>query len=193
MTDVVATHVLVAEHQRRNLNKLRQALTSLGLDHGSTMQNLFFKFPLRRSSRDDSGSQEPEPKIKHIYAPNPLPTKRKRALTLPLPEIPQKSSFIAKPKQRTSSQTDCLFLQRLPYDVRRIIYDEILCGNIFHIIRMRRRLRHLRCSAEEGEVRDLRQTCWGILMVDGRSIRDFYNDRRTDGGVVPLMRTCRAM
>lgn len=159
------------------------------------MPSLFFRLPLRRSSRDDSRSQEPEPKIKHIYAPNPLPTKRKRALTLPLPHTPQKSSFIGtgKSKQRTSPQTNSLFLQRLPYDVRRIVYDDILCGNIFHIIRLRRRLRHLRCSAEEGEVRDLRQTCWGILMVDGRSIRDFYNDRRTDGGVVPLMRTCRAM
>ena len=161
------------------------------------MSSLLGKLPLRRSSRDDSSSKaaasEPEPKLKQVYAPRPLPAKRKRTLTLPLPPPAKGKSSFGKAKQHTSPQNNCLFLQRLPYDIRRIVYDEILCGVIFHIIRMRRRLRHLRCSTENGEPRDLRATCWGILKVDERPIKEFYSDRRTDGGILPLLRTCRAM
>ena len=154
------------------------------------MTSLLAKLPLRRSSRDDSSKSE-TPKPKQIYAPRALPRKRKRTLTLPLP--PSTKSTFGRSRQHTSPQTNCSFLQKLPYDIRRIIYDEILCGNIFHIIRMRRRLRYLRCSTEDGEPRDLRATCWGILKVDGRSIKEFYADRMTDGDILPLLRTCRAM
>lgn len=159
------------------------------------MSSLFAKLPLRRASRNNPKPNEaPEAKLKHIYAPDPLPAKRKRTLTLPLPPPPCKSGFLSRTKQHTSLQDNCLFLQRLPYDVRRIIYNEILCGNILHFIRMRKRLRHLRCSIEDGEGRHLWQTCWGVLRVDERSIKDFYTEKRTtDGGIVPLMRTCRAM
>ena len=149
------------------------------------------KLPFRRSRQASPASSEPESKLNQLYPPRPLPFKRKRTLTLPLP--PSAVSRFGCPKQHTSPQANCAFLQKLPYDIRRIIYDEILSGNIFHIIRMRGRLRHLRCSTEDGEPRDLRSTCWGILKVDERSIREFYNDRRTDGGIVPLLRTCRVM
>ena len=161
--------------------------------HGSAMLNFLGKLPFRRSRQSSSASSEPEPesRLKQLYPPRPLPSKRKRTLTLPLP--PSAVSRFGRPKQHTSPQANCAFLQKLPYDIRRIIYDEILSGNIFHIIRMRGRLRHLRCSTEDGEPRDLRSTCWGILKVDERSIREFYNDRRTDGGIVPLLRTCRVM
>lgn len=128
----------------------------------SAMPSFFDKFPFRRSSQS---SPEPEPKLKQIYAPRPLPSTRKRTLTLPLPSPPV--SRFGRPKQHTSPQGNCAFLQKLPYDIRRIIYDEILSGNIFHIIRMRRRLRHLRCSTDDGKPKDLRATCWGILTVDG--------------------------
>lgn len=156
------------------------------------MSSLLGKLPLRRSSRDESSKTEETPKLKQIYAPRPLAAKRKRTLTLPLPPPPTKSGF-SRMKQHTSPQSNSHFLQRLPYDIRRIVYEELLCNNIFHIIRMRRRLRHLRCSTEDGEPRDLRATCWGILKVDERPIKEFYSDRRTDGGILPLLRTCRAM
>ena len=157
------------------------------------MSSFLGKLPFRHSSQSSPASPkpEPEPKLKQVYAPRPLPSKRKRSLTLPLPPSPV--SRFGRPKQHTSPQSDCAFIQKLPYDIRRIIYDEILSGNIFHIIRMRRRLRHLRCSTEDGQTRDLRATCWGILKVDERPIREFYNDRRTDGGILPLLRSCRMM
>lgn len=163
------------------------------------MTRLLAKLPLHRTNPSTPTTSKPA----QIPSPRPLPPRRKRKLTLPLPPSPASTLPFpfprSKKQQNTSPQPHCLFLQKLPYDIRRIIYDEVLCGNIFHIIRMRRRLRHLRCSSEEGEARDLRKTCWGILRVDGRSIREFYDDRmggrgrRTDGDVLPLLRSCRIM
>lgn len=52
----------------------------------------------------------------------PLSRTRKRALTLPLPE----SSRRGRKRQRTHDQSQSLFLHRLPYDIRRQIYEYVL-------------------------------------------------------------------
>lgn len=66
------------------------------------------------------------------YRPiRPLPRTRKRALTLPLPE----SSRRGRKPQKTHNQSQSLFLHRLPYDIRRQIYEYVLAPPEFlHIV-----------------------------------------------------------
>ncbi|PMD25984.1 hypothetical protein NA56DRAFT_685803 [Hyaloscypha hepaticicola] len=92
-----------------------------------------------------------------LHAPAPLPRKRKRALTNPLPAIDVHRDIkysIRRARQRTDEQRECLFLQRLPIELRTQVYEEVLAGGgtrrLVHILRKRGRLGHWRCRIQEG-------------------------------------------
>ena len=77
--------------------------------------------------------------IKHLprgdrpYLLTPLPRKRQRALTNPLPSIEINRGLSnsvgyspRKARQRTEKQRSCSFLERLPLELRELVYVEVL-------------------------------------------------------------------
>ena len=151
------------------------------------MSTLLRKLPLRKDSPEGSSKSKNLPKLRQIYAPPPLPPKRKRNLTLPFPSPISKTSNPTR--QWTSEQDHCGFLQVLPYDVRRIIYEMLLANEHFHIIRLRRKLRHIRCKISPKNSSH-NKTCWGMSTVDGILIRDLEKNP-LGHGLLELLRTCR--
>lgn len=80
-------------------------------------------------------------------APRPLPPKRKRALTLPL----SRRAIIGLTRQGTIAQVDAIFFQRLPLEIREMIYSCALTSSthVLHIFRRAdRRLGHYRCNSK---------------------------------------------
>lgn len=133
-------------------------------------------------------------------APRPA-LRRKRALTLPLPE--NSSGVLSeKPTQRTYDQKQSR-LFKLPLELREQIYREVLSGPPIHIIRKQKKLGHLRCKAirpedcpvkyEFGGRADSRQTCWGLTDNVGVWCGRSTWHEPTDGGILPLLRSCRRM
>ncbi|KAJ5263469.1 hypothetical protein N7478_011074 [Penicillium angulare] len=65
---------------------------------------------------------------------HPLSRSRKRALTLPLPE----TSYRGWRPKKTHNQAQSLFLQKLPYDIRRQIYEYVLAPpEVLHVLATR--------------------------------------------------------
>lgn len=66
--------------------------------------------------------------------PIQLPPKRKRALSIN--SVPKLAGWtiLSLNNQRTSPQYDCLFLQKLPPEIRNQIYCEVLGDRVLHII-----------------------------------------------------------
>lgn len=141
-----------------------------------------------------------------LHAPAPLPRKRKRALTNPLPAIDVHQDIkysIRRARQRTDEQRECLFLQRLPVELRTQVYEEVLAGGgtqrLVHILRKRGRLGHWRCRIQEGgEVcGDQDSKCVEGWLEYKRKLWHWDKqgrvDLRTDGGMVNLLLTCRVV
>ena len=96
------------------------------------------------------------------FKPQPLPTKRQRRLTMPLPSS---KSIFPKTRQRNASQTGSLFFTKLPLEIRRLIYQEFLDGETLHIhvSEPTKTMSHTNCtrdksssSPEQGS-----ELCWG--------------------------------
>lgn len=149
------------------------------------MPRMFGKLPMRTSRRDEESlGQSDLPKIRQIYPPPALPKNRKRALTIPLPAV-KSTSGLAR-RQWTSTQAHCGFLQMLPYDVRRIIYELLLADDVLHIIRLRKELSHIRCPTSNRGT----STCWGKSTVDGHFLNGIEH-RHLGIALLDLPRTCR--
>ena len=135
----------------------------------------------------------------------PLPKIRKRSLTLPLPSIDsihKLSSSIRRSRQITHSQENALLLTKLPYEIRLMIYGEVLAGgsgNVIHLLRKYDRMGHWRCRMQDGE-----ELCdaKGERCVEGwlKYKRNVWHmdkigriDLITDGGLLDLLCTCRVM
>lgn len=135
----------------------------------------------------------------------PLPKMRKRSLTNPLPaleSIQSISNSVRRSRQRTDPQLKSSFLNKLPFEIRQMIYEEVLAGgdgNVVHILRKNGRLGHWRCRMQHGlELCDSK----GRRCVEGwlsykTKVWDLDKNGRidliTDEGLVPLLRTCRMM
>ena len=142
-----------------------------------------------------------------LDAPVPLSRKRKRALTNPLPDIELIQSIpdsVRRSRQRNDDQKTCLFLTKLPFEIRQLIYEEVLAGgggSVVHIFRKHSRLGHWRCRIQTGDGVGLcdskGQRCLeGWLSYKARvwsADRAGRIDIITDGGLLPLLRTCRIM
>ena len=150
------------------------------------MFDIIHRLPFRSNSTKRYPTPTDLPEINQIYAPPPLPSKRKRTLTLPLPSSGSKSS--SQRRQWTSAQDHSGFFAILPYDVRRIIYELILAGHRFHIIRLRKRLRHVTCSAHNQK--EASRTCWGVATVDGNLIKELEKNPFGQG-LLDVLQTCR--
>ena len=141
-----------------------------------------------------------------IEAPVPLPVRRKRALTHPLPDAAQGIlSNVRRYRQKTDDQETSLFLTKLPLEVRQIVYENVLAGggeganNAVHILRKHGRLGHWRCRVQDGlNLCDLKgaRCVAGWLTYKAKvwnADKAGRVDLITDGGLLPLLRTCRRM
>lgn len=121
-----------------------------------------------------------------------LPVQRKRALTLPLPVVlgPDTQS-----KQSTSSQTQCTLLSRLPPELRRPIYEEILGNRTIHIeIKFLERLKEWRwwhCVCDrEPDRKWWRDRCQPRFVDWGRACKVSSEKRRMEVDT-SIIFTCR--
>ena len=88
-------------------------------------------------------------------AVRPLPAVRARALTMP---------FLPLPGQQIKQQSQSALMGRLPSELRRMIYLEVLGGQVLHIVPMPKRLCYVRCCADPTE--DSRaQQCWSTRPI----------------------------
>ena len=137
---------------------------------------------------------------------HPLPRRRKRALSHPLPppDPGQGMAYsIRRSRQRTDTQDMSPFMTKLPFEIRHMIYEQVLAGGdgceVVHILRKQGRLGHWRCRMQYGlELCDAK----GRRCVEGwlsYKTKVWHLDRSgrldliTDDGPVPLLRTCRVM
>ena len=79
---------------------------------------------------------------------------------------------------------------RLPLEVRRIIYMQVLGGQRLHIVRKHKRLRFLKCRAPSLEECPTPK-CLGRVDGEGVWTGGFSGKERTDGGVLDLLLVCR--
>lgn len=139
-----------------------------------------------------------------LDAPVALPKTRKRALTHPLPPMESRSMpfNLRRSRQRTHEQAQSPFLTKLPIEIREMIYEEILGGGdrrLVHVLRKDRRLGHWRCRLQDGEEvcdEQDRRCVEGWLSYKSKVWhldRNGMLDLVTDGGLLPLLLTCRAM
>jgi hypothetical protein len=130
---------------------------------------------LRR--RKQSIRQGEPPKVS---PPSPLPQKRNRALTLPLPKV----KLLSLRRQfYTNAQLDSLFMIKFPIEIRYMIYDRVFCGEnedlVIHIFAQKsRRLAHSCWSPDQGV---------HVVFIPGKC------ENHTKDGFLSLLLTCRAM
>lgn len=121
--------------------------------------------------------------------PIPLPVTRPRALTLPLPEM-RENTVVA---QVTKHQGQSMLFRKLPLEIRTMIYVNVFTtrSSWVHIVRKPdTRLANFRCKGFCKRVDG--SPCWGKRSSYG----DWEHEKegeRTDGGNLPLLRTCRKM
>lgn len=141
--------------------------------------------------------------------PIALPPQRPRALTAPVPSTrdpscePSRSlgrRFIERrsPKgQWTSPQKLSPFFEKLPLEIRHQIYICVFQDDapLVHIVhrRGRRRLGHLRCRGTYSGTRWLYASCWSCKANTAADWYPSHRGDRTDGGVLPLLRSCRKL
>ena len=112
-------------------------------------------------------------------APQSLPYPRPRALTL------LENPALLPP---IGAQTNSNLLLRLPYEVRRQIYVEVLGDHLLHIVRMHGRLAHVKCMVPHaGGTNTRRHECWGYMDKD----LIYRRGRPSDEGLLGLLKTCR--
>lgn len=140
-----------------------------------------------RPYRPQNRTEKPEVFLerRRNNAPPPLPL-RDRALSLPLP-APKFN--VPTTVQKTHSQIQAILFRQMPIEVRRLIYEEVLGGEVLHILRKRRKLGHYVCRVEPHLC--LNRACLALTDSDGVWAGWRNHSEPTDGGLLPLLRTCR--
>lgn len=121
--------------------------------------------------------------------PTPLPTRRLRTLTLPLPP---RSLDVFSTVSKTRDQDQSLLFARLPLEIRMQIYKIALSGDGFPIHLIRRVpdfISHVRCDKMDG-------TCYRYRCFEPYRIVPGENRlivHSTDGALLPLLLSCRQM
>ncbi|EME45174.1 hypothetical protein DOTSEDRAFT_71033 [Dothistroma septosporum NZE10] len=97
-----------------------------------------------------------------------------------------------EPEQKTSDQTQSAFLTKLPYDVRLIIYEMVIGGNVLHLEAQNQKARilHNVCKHPQ-DINDvgMHQDCSSLSTVRPSSApREDYAHAT---GLLPLLVTCR--
>ena len=142
---------------------------------------------LRRQPRHGRCEEiDAEPEAHPDLSPAPLPTKRLRALTLPIQVEDEAEDVLL---QHTVIQEASPLLSRLPLEIRQMIYREALGDGLLHIVNIAGRLTHLKCNIEDPVIRLLE--CWRF---EGEEVRYKYHnnpDYSVPSGLLGLLKTCR--
>lgn len=97
-----------------------------------------------------------------------------------------------EPEQHTDEQVNCGLLSKLPYDVRLIIYEMVLGGNVLHLSAQSPKNRILYNICKHPDKIDqtgIHQDCSSISVLRPSSApRDDYEEAT---GLLPLLVTCR--
>jgi len=154
----------------------------------STCRKCKRKFRKRRDERKEARECGPS------APPETLPLKRKRALTLPLPEG---TGFVWRsvPPQETNYQLQSLFCSKLLPEIRRQIYQEVLApgGRELHLANADRRLCSMRCTVDTERLPQTpgwRHECWGVPRQDG-TYKSHLHNAPPDEKLLSLLCTCR--
>lgn len=137
-------------------------------------------------------------------APRPLArraSKHRLSIPVAVPHPDKESLCPESQRGRTLDQT-LSPLMCLPLELREMVYRYVLGDSTMHMILKEQKLGHLRCKAESALACPLgyngltlsRECCWGT--VDSANIWAPSSGNRkepTDGGIVPLLRSCRQM
>lgn len=111
--------------------------------------------------------------LKPIEEPLPYPP-RKRALTLP--------GIDYQPQQQSS----CLFFTRLPLEIRTIIYEKVIGGNLLHLSIVERRLQHSACWGDSKFASNRVHHCFSNERFGRHTGRPLHKDR----DLLPILLTC---
>ncbi len=139
-----------------------------------------------RSRRPQNLSEKPEVFLerRRKNAPPPLPA-RERSLTLPLP-APKFN--VPTTVQKTHPQVQAALLSQIPLEVRRMIYEEVLGGEVIQILRKQKKLAHYVCRVRHAMWSD--RACVGPTDRDGLWV-GWTKRIALGGGLLPLLMTCR--
>ena len=132
--------------------------------------------------------------------PTPMPSLRK---TLSIFDITDPDPAF----RRLINQVNSGLFNRLPLEIRKLIYECLMGDKCFHIVRKGKRLAYLLCQAQTPGSHEY-DFCWGYENHDGTfhfredlrgksnvTLPWDRNDRkasyRTDGDLLPLLLSCR--
>lgn len=148
-------------------------------------------------------------KERRTKAPSPQPSTRPRTLTSPVPNnIPAttilaliRQTLFPTIQQRTSDQPECTLLNRLPIEIRRLIWQEVLGQKLLHIVRIEKRLLAIECPDYARLQRETRcKLCWGfstrdlqLSPVPGYYMSPLPESAARPTGLLSLLKTCRLM
>lgn len=137
-------------------------------------------------------------------APPCLPQKRPRALTYPLPANPDKSAsrswnpFKKSAAQQTLDQSQSALFSRLPYEIRQLIWTEILGGRLLHIAHAPKRLLAIECGetlSSQSELSPRMHGCWPGTWdrPPGYDWPGVFSNSAKAVKLLALLQTCRAI
>jgi hypothetical protein len=130
--------------------------------------------PVARIGPEDR-HYELEPEIRHL-AP------RKRPLSL---VSSRDDKDVKQPLNADQQPASLLF--KLPKEVRLMIYEEVLGGKIFHIVKRKNKLGHKLCKGSGNPERCISDHCRGLKIQSG------IHAGRGDGGLIQILQSCREM
>lgn len=111
----------------------------------------------------------PKHRLDESERPDALASVRQHSLTLPFPKI---QSAVSRGALETHDQGGSLFFFKLPFDIRRLIYQEVLApddGSELHVASSEWRLLSRRCFDNNPDIRGWQHSCWGYQRKDGTS------------------------
>jgi hypothetical protein len=129
----------------------------------------------------------------------PALKERKRPLSPPL----EPRFRFSLTRKKTASQDKSPLLTTLPWEIRRVIWEKVLGGEMFHIIRMKKKISFVRCTMQNEFRGDtVHHRCWGFYERPQANqshllgLPGLYHGPRTgfsshEGGLLPLLKTCR--
>ena len=142
--------------------------------------------------------QEYKDRHRHeVHEPLRHPSKRARALTLPLPrltELEKLWSIVTGRHQTTHGQMQSIFFTN-PFEIRASVYLHALGRHRLHIVHLSTRLAHVRCEwSGSGPHRCCRRKPRLLL---NRNPMNFapraYQEGDVRTGLLSLLKTCRRM
>jgi hypothetical protein len=123
---------------------------------------------------EEDGYCELEPEIRHLVP-------RKHPLSL----LSFCDEDVRQPLNTDQQIASLLF--KLPRELRLMIYEEVLGGKVFHIVRRKEKLGHKLCKGSGNPDQCISDHCRGFKAQSG------VHAGRGDGGLIQLLQSCRKM